>query len=761
MKPNFIPLIILLGLFFKISNIVAQDIEILDPNLQIRNVKFEQGVYIPEMGTKGVMFIFEYNYSTSSKYLVTFPQYLNAYKYGVEVFSDSSSYLVMRPNQWSKARKFIPYRAIDVPEGTHDDLAVKYTVDGVINFKGLMKFQQPARYAINLNMKAASVKPKAGSYDPGSSPKEAAPDLYWTVTTDKGVFPAYTSKVSMNSNKINAEQATFYVLEGEELFLNFYDEDDGEDLKLGTTTLSKEANVDLKQDKVGRMFGQVRGVTYSISQRKKIRQPISTYVRKDYVYKGRKGVQLIFDYFLPEAMEGQQMMPKLNLKNKEKELVKFPYHYNLDNSPKLGEMMRLTKDGKLSYFIPHYAWNNNIHTIEFAFEGNGDQAEAAPYFIHNPIEFKKFISYTSYSVEEDYNYLGTSGVKLAISYKVKDVHQYSDLELNFLDESGAPVQFDIYKMEAGAQSPQAIGSNPYTIRSMEEEDTLEYFIPYVDLNAKCIRLDMNLIPDMVIPIIQESSPEFKKPTESLDGLTEKISEENLFKEGDFGYVVKIKCAVPSFYSGRAALDVKAERNGVHFLGYSVVGDMVEQTAVDTFNIISDTGTLYVILPYRRLEPNDKISIECKLIEVNKGVGLSEAVVSSTTLPSNIYNVDAEFELKLLEFLPEVKADEDDNSVDWKYVLTVGNEVKISKTLKSKVKGKDMTSKFSRTVRVNREDLIQIKVVNKDDEKDEIFLWSGDLGKFKQNKFKNMIKSQGPIKKAKVKAKASKKQLEGK
>jgi hypothetical protein len=761
MKPSSLLFSIIFSIGCIYSSINAQDLEILDPNLQIKNFKFEQEVYIPEMGTKGVMFIFEYYYSTSSKYLVTFPQVLNAYKYGIEVFSDSSSFLVMRPNQWGKARKFIPYRAIDVPEGQHDDIEVKYSVDGVVNFKGIMAFRQPARYAVNLNMKAASVKPKAGSYDPGVSPKEAAPDIYWTVTTDEGLFPAYTSKMSMNSNKVNAESANFYVLEGEKLVLNFYDEDEGEDLKLGSTVISENANVDFKKDQLGRMFGSMKGVTYTIGQRKSIRQPITTYVRKDYEYKGRKGVQLIFDYFLPAALEGRQMKPSLKFRNKNKDILKFPYHYNLDGATKIGEAMQLTQEGKLAYFVPHYAWNSNIHTIEFAFQDGNDRAEAAPYFIHNPINFGKFVSYTSYSVEEDYNYLGTSGVKLSVSYKVEEMHKYSDLELNFLDEAGAPILFDIYPIDADASRPVALPNNPYTIKEMQEEDTLEYFIPYIDLNANKIRLEMNLVPDMIIPVIKETSPRLKRPAESTDGITEKLAEESQFREGDYGFIVKLRCEVPAFYKDRVLLDVKAKRNNVHFLGYSVVGDMVEQLAVDTFSIKGDTGVVYVILPYRRLEPNDKISIECKLIERSKGVVLSEAAVASANLPANIHNVDAQFDLKLLEFTPETKADEDDNSVDWKYVLTVGNEAKISKTLKKKVKGKEMTSKFSRTVRVHREDLIQIKVVNKKNEKEEIFLWSGDLGKFKQSKFKNMIKDQTPVKKAKVKAVVSKKQLEGK
>ncbi len=755
MKPYYFLLLIA---YLPFTGLIAQNYEILDPNLQVKNFKFEQEVYIPEMGTKGVMFIFEYYYTTPSKYLVTFPQEIAAYKYGIEVFKDTSTYLVMRPNQWNKARKFIPYRAIDVPEGEHKDLEVKYQVEGVINFNGIMQFTQPARYAIRLALKKGSTKPKAGSYDPGQAPQEAAADLYWTVTSNEGMFPAYTSQVSKNASNVKAEEANFYVLEGEKLYLNFYDEDPEEDLKLGSTVLVEEVNVDFKTEQFGRMFGNMRGVNYEIGQRKMIRQPISTYVRKDFEYKGRKGVKVIFDYFLPQALEGSSMKPIVQYKTKDGKSVKIPFFYAMNESPNPGQEIQLQQQGNIAYFIPHYAWNSAVHTIEFAFEGSGDRAEAAPYFIHQAIEFGKYISYTGYYIEDNYKYLGTSGIKLSISYKMRELHQYSDLELNFLDESGAPLNFGIYAIEEEAKDVKALPSNPYTLRAIEEEDTLEYFIPFIDLDAKKIRLEANLIPDMVIPLIHESSPLLQIPTTTKDAVNEKVAEGNLFQAGDYGFVMELKCRVPSFYKGRAILDIKAKRNNIHFDGFSAVGDMIEQQAIDTFKVVQDTGTIYIIFPHRRLTAKDKISVECKLVDYSTGRTISEVAKAEQELPPNLYNIDTEFLLKFLEFMPEIKADEDDNSVGWKLMLTVGSETKISKTLEKKVKGKAMTSKYSRTVRVNREDLIQIKVVNKQNEEDVVYLWSGDLGKFLQNKFKNTVVDQGPIKKAKVQAKAPKKLL---
>ena len=242
-------------------------------------------------------------------------------------------------------------------------------------------------------------------------------------------------------------------------------------------------------------------------------------------------------------------------------------------------------------------------------------------------------------------------------------------------------------------------------------------------------------------------------------MVQKIKEEVVFKEGDYGFVVTLDCKVPGFYSDRCLLDIKAKRNAVDFLGYNAIGDMVDRVALDTFMVVKDSGKIHLIFPYRRLAAKDKISVSCQLLEKNRGVALSEIITAEMTLPKNVHNIEAQFDLNAIEF-DDTLAVDGDGLVDWKYVVAVGNESKISKTLPLKLKGKDAKSKFGRTVLVNREDLIQIKVVNKSDESKEIFIWSGDLGKFQQNKFKSSTSAQPPLKKAKVSAKVSRKEMKG-
>ncbi len=136
--------------------------------------------------------------------------------------------------------------------------------------------------------------------------------------------------------------------------------------------------------------------------------------------------------------------------------------------------------------------------------------------------------------------------------------------------------------------------------------------------------------------------------------------------------------------------------------------------------------------------------------------MSDSIIVAHQLPNQIYNIETVINLNTLQFdasIPKTTKD-----VDWKYVVTVGTEAKINKRLPYSIKGKEVREKFSRSVRVHREDLIQIKLVHKDSAQQVIYLWSGDLGKFQQHKFSNRTEEQSPVKRAKVSVKLDKKQL---
>jgi len=740
---------------FLCSTLYAQGgFEIKNPNLQLKNFRYETDVYLPDVGTKGIMLIFDYYYTSESKYLASFVQDIKLQKFGVEIFKDSNSYLVLRPNQWSVARKFVPYRKINLPEGEHNEIDISLQVANLLHYKGILKLNQPARYFINVSIQGGNPKPIAGYWDAGS-PNEAAADVYWTISSDEGIFTAYESNIAYNSNVLPEENAQFYALEGEKIFLNIYDEDGSDDQLLGKYELGM-VDADLRKEELGRMFDNVVNLEFSYSQYKLTRQPISTYVRSDVEHKGRKGVELIFEYYLPQALEGRSMKPLIGYKTKEGKVVDVPYCYALNNSAMLGKRMKMSDRGKLSYFIPHYAWNSATQEINFQFVDEKDKAEAAPYYIHNPIEFEKFISYASYSVEDNFKYQGTSGIKISLSYKVKDIHTYSSLEINFLNPNGSPALYPIYPIGKKETLAKALEQNPYVEKTPAEDGSFDFFIPYLDLNSDHIRVEMNMIPDMKIALINENSPKLIIPQKTKDAVFVKLKEEAIFKDGDYGFVLSLDCAIPAFYKDRTMLEIKATRDGVPYTGYSVVGDMLNTESKDSIKLVREKGNIFIIFPYRRLAAKDKIVLTCLLKETNKGFALSDSLYVEHILPNKIYNIETVINLNALQFdasIPKTTKD-----VDWKYVVTVGTEAKINKRLPYSIKGKEVREKFSRSIRIHREDLIQIKLVHKDTSSQQvIYLWSGDLGKFQQHKFSNLTKGQSPVKRAKVSVKLDKKQ----
>lgn len=745
----------LVGLSCFYRSLWAQEkIDLLDQKLEVRNFKFEQNIEMSDKGSKGIMFSFECRYPSNSRYLLTYKQQLSARKYGQEVFNDSSSYLVLKPNEWQKRRRFVAYRNLAVAAGPQEEIEFIYEVPGLLKYRNSIAYTQPQTYSILFQMEQAEVKRTARLLDPGS-PKEGAPDVYWTISSNGSDYPVYSSKLQPNSYEALAEEAQFFALEGEELYINFYDEDGLEDDFLGRLPLAA-ASKDLRKSQKGEMFGQIKRLNYTIGLSKRSRQPISTYIQDDFIYEGRRGVKLVLEYFLPKSLRGQKMRPDFIFSDVEGKKVKIPLFYSLvEGQAQPGELMELPENGRLSYFIPHYAWNSSIKKIEFYFDGGGQNiVEAAPYIFLQPLEFPPYMYYSGTFVEEDVDYEGAKGIKISFSYAVKDVHQYSKLRINFENLKGQPLVQTVYPMQELPKDslPQSLLYGVYEQPKMKAKDSLAFFIPYLDLDDPQIRLKMSLVPDLEIPIINERSPLIERP----DTLTDLLLEEGLamdrVQNNDFGYVVTLKAKLPRLYRGRAMLLLDGLRNGVDFIGYNTIGEGLVEIGQDSFALALDSSQIHVLFPYRRLLANEKVALSYQFVDRKTGEVLLAEQKSESKLPKTLHNVSFQIDLQSLKWMTDsLQLDSAQTKTNWKYEIMVGNEVQMSKTLPALFKGKTVKEQFKRSLRAHREDRIQIYLEEKTGENPlRIPIWSGDLGQLLQAKGSSKAVDQSPLKKAKIK-----------
>gem|GEM_PF-4652729 len=730
-----------------------EQIELLDQKLEVRNFKFEQNIQMSDKGTRGIMFSFECRYPSNSRYLLTYKQQLSARKYGQEIFSDNSSYLVLKPNDWQKRRRFVAYRDLAVAAGPQEEIEFIYEVPGLLKYRNAIAYEQPQTYSILFQMEQAEVKKTARLLDPGS-PKEGAPDVYWTISSNGSDYPVYSSKLAPNSYEASVEEAQFFALEGEELYINFYDEDGLEDDFLGRMRLAV-ASKDLRKSQKGEMFGQIKRLNYTMGLSKRSRQPISTYVQDDFIYEGRRGVKLVLEYFLPKSLKGQKMRPDFVFSDVEGKKVKIPLFYSLvDGQAQPAELMELSDNGRLSYFIPHYAWNSSIKKIEFYFDGGGQNiVEAAPYIFLNPLVFPKYMYYSATYVEEEVEYEGAQGVKISFAYAVKDMNQYSKLRIAFQNMEGQQLVQTVYPMQALPEDslPTALLSGVYEQEKMKAADSLAFFIPYLDLDDPQIRLQMSLVPDLEIPIIDEPSPVIERP----DTLTDLLLQEELamdrVQNNDFGYVVTLKAKLPRLYRQRAMLLLDGQRNGVDFIGYNALGEGVVEMGQDSFLLAIDSSQIHVLFPHRRLLANEKVALNYQFVDRKTGEVLLAEQKSESKLPKTLHNVSFQIDLESIKWITDsLELDSTKTKTNWKYEIMVGSEVKMSKTLPILFKGKAIKEKFKRSLRAHREDRIQVYLEEKTGENPlRIPIWSGDLGQFLQAKGSSKAVDQSPLKKAKI------------
>lgn len=714
----------------------------LDSNLQVRNFKFEEQVYDENKGTKGIVFSYEYYYASTSSFLVAASNSIQLYKNGEEVYIDSSSFVTLRANSWATAKTFIPYREINLERGMHYDLSFVYGADKMIKWSSKLSFEQASRCLIELDIQAGRVKQKLKQWDQGANPVEWLPDPYSILTTS-GNKALCTTSLSTNSYALNTEKLSFYILEGEPLFWTFYDEDGLVDQELGAIALF-DAEGDFEKVFRGQMFGDIKGLTYAFSKKLQQRQPISIYANP-MNYKDRKGVEIIIDYNLANTYKGEKAQPILTFKTKNGATVDIPYMYNLKDSPKMGEQFELARQGKLNYFIPFYAWNNNIYEIEcsFAIE-NKVSTKSAPRLLYNPIIFDKYISYTVFEIQEHKKYMGATGIQIQLGYQVSDIHRYSDLEISFSTNTNDKTAFHIYQLHQNGNA-DILPTMPLRIKTPKATDTLNFFIPYQTLNTELIRVDMSMIPDMKIELIAANSPRLIRPNSTNDAAIRLTNALPLFKFNDYGQVFSLKSNAPKFFLNYSRLNIKIQRNGKDYEEYLI---NTNNTETDSFILVKDTGSIHIVLPYRHLRAKDSIRFSCFISDL-KGYSMSDTIQEVWRAPSDLHNKRLSIGLEKMVFSKDAIPENSSKNTKWKYQVFIGSERKMNKTLVKEFRGKDIRNKYRRTFKVHREDLIQIKLVHSKTER-EVLLWSGDLGKFEQHKNKSIIQDKTPIKKALIK-----------
>jgi hypothetical protein len=654
------------------------------------------------------------------------------------IYNQKKRFFVTTNGQQKQFYLFIPYRLIDLEEGWQQnvglicDLYDKGEVDTVINF------MQPRRYAINIDLKRGKVKETLLPYDQTNNVVDRAPDPFFEFSVNNSTQAIYTSDVTWNTFSLSPQKIAFYILQHDTLQWHFYDKDGLAKVWLGTYDNFKSAG-DFTDEVYGKMFGSIKELTFTINQTEAVIQPITIYNKGKTTEYKRKGVRWQVRYDMSKAYVGKKMLPILETYAKDGSRLDLEYYESATaETPTVGVEFPLEKRGVLSYFIPFYAWDNTTAIVKFKFEGADNEVlEAAPYFLHAPIQFGALAKQVNSRVAQDYRYKGVDGVLVTMDYKVARLDNPTDLELDLGPSTGTA-----FIINDKTNPDIAFSKHPYIVKKAKVMDEIQVFIPYSQLSEKEIRVKLGLVLDYKFNLIEEVVPinRYGEKDIELAFLNAKPG----FLNDNYGHQFNIVAEIPNlFSSNRERLFLKVMKNGTLFEEYRYTGNIKSREGEEGFHIKGDSIQATILIPSRLLGSKDKITFSAAIRNKN-GDTLSTVINESWTAPNQLWNKNVRVNLE--QFTLERFALQD-TTITWQYLIEVGDKVVHTQQLPSKVSSQNKGN-YSTVVYVNREDNLKIYVQNnKTKQREEI--WKGDWSKLGSNNYVIEVKKRRNLKKIRV------------
>ncbi|MCH2043434.1 MAG: hypothetical protein MK212_04785 [Saprospiraceae bacterium] len=733
----------------------AQQVNSIDGKFQLRNFKLQKNVFDDNHSTRGILLSFETNYRAENK-LISKESSLIIHKKGDTLYQSNNLLWIQRAGQWQMTQIFIPYREINLEAGQHSGIELLYLIPSIGELRHKITFEQFTRLAIELEVQQGEIKERLKSWDPSINITSWLPDPYWTIRTgEQATIPIVQTIDTLNSFFVKSEKVRFYILKGETVIWDFWDEDGEEDELLGQYIFD-QANGDFKKTYFGQMFGDVKNLDFEISQKILAQQPISLYVNET-SHKGKKGVHIDIEYDLARAYSSEKIKPNFIFldENKNPLTVDLNIFKKMEGAVDLNVFTQLdSTGGDMRYFIPFYFWDSAIRYIQVEFETEKAQkAIGAPRFLVNPIEFDKVVVYSGLDIQQYTKVEGATGVYFRMYYRVREIHQYSKLEIKFLNENEEIATSRIYQIPHSKKTTDifALDQNHITISAPREQDTLEFFIPYPELKENKFSVEMNMVPDGTVPILREGIIELAGRANLSDAKLELEKETNQFLAGDYGHNYAIGFTLPRFYQNRSKLEIEVKLNGKDFKNYKLISSVYQ---AENQRMTSGKGELNLLIPLRYMQRNLRVEVEAVILHDEGNILSNKLELNWTVKDETINNRKVSFSVRQLKFdkVWEEAVDTSTGNTPWDYVLMVGSDEVLKLPMKYNFKGQVLKAAYAKELFLHREDLILVYLQHRDRPKLQQLLWEGDLGKLSQNKLSIQAQDMTPVKRISIKSK---------
>jgi hypothetical protein len=721
---------------------------VLDKNLQLKTpIQVRLNHTQTSTGSKGISISWEAAYvskKNKTAAIIPFLVKLRLYEQNKTIFTDNTQLLAVRnnPKNPQLLELFIPYRSIDLPAGAHTGLRLGLEIPNLLEFSTqLAEFYQPERFKVRLAFKAAAVKQQLEEWDASEAPYDWKPDPYWGIYLNDAVKPVFRTPPYPNQYQLPPLQADFFVCAGDNIRLKFWEEDGEKDTLLAIFDLPACLG-DAQFPAYALMQDNIKGLAYLLEYQQLIQQPITLKVDGAAEKNGVKFVRIDAISNLAKTHKGKKARPVFVFKDKDGNVLKLPKI--AQNLP----IQALETDNLYSLWIPFYDWNPQTYRIEFAWQTDaGDALKSSPFILLNPINFPAWVQYARISgVQEQVLYHKAQGVRFSVVYKLNPQYKTGGLNIGL-----APVKdsLSIFWMQKNGQ-PRLLTQPKFTYKKAPESDSISFFIPYSGLTERLeLRLSLSFGIDssnaQTLVGIPDTLLSFKLPNQLKEVFLSQESVLDICTDGDYGKTVQIRYMVPELLRAKNQLYVKAFRNGE-----LLAPQMFRLVGCDSLPcpIVSDTGGLALVFPYRYLQAQDSLKIWVWAAD-KRGRPASDTLGLTARLPEQLFTDSLVLAFQTLEIDPKAfPKDTNETALGWMYRVDVGSQQVAKIPLPALLKySKKTLQSLAVSLAAQREDKIHIYLQRQDSSQRKLSIWKGDIDKLNLDKSRILVQKRYPIQKA--------------
>ncbi len=666
------------------SPLLAQSLpRSLDGKLQIHSATVFSDTLAADWGTRGILLVWEYSLEGDARQSLRAVRARTELRYQprpkakpLQIYQDTSQMLLLRVGKNQRAQLFVPFRLLPLKGGDYYDkgsIQISILLPKLMEWKNSeIAFEQPMRCQMDFDLLSAAVKEQLRAYDPDQNYPASLPDPYWQIIYPQAQKPIFAAPTQIDNYEATPVRTFAYVLQREQVLLQFFDEDGKQDSLLASIELPP-CTGDAVFRKTAQQASEIKELSYTLQYQQLTQQPITVYARKG-EREGREGVLFTVDYNLARHFQQEQAVVGFSLLDEDGNRLPPPRRTEAasSSSPTPDSLFQLDLRGRWAFFIPATDWNNATKSVEFSIlTVQGQRADATPCVLLEPIVFESApVQLAQISLQTDVVQANQLGFSISFAYALRnDIGSGQELQIYIRPASQKPITTAFLLPTTQPLSLSSSAALPaYTRLQPNGSDSLRIFVPYSAIDTGKLQFSAQWHGEssffVLDTMLQFKLPVYKRLANININNTGDYSVQN-----DYGRVLQIAYRMPANYKDNSRLQIRVWRGAEEIETYQIVNC---DTCRREFAMPRDTGAIEIMLPYRYFSAADSVSAQIWVSQANDPTKILSDTLLYTGRLSALLNVECyQIQTKKLRIDPKALTTTGESA--WQLELAVGSQ----------------------------------------------------------------------------------------